>query len=58
MLISRIFIQNDRFRDFLEGIRSTIFRLEQRYLDWKQDFYIGNEIFSLETCFLDWKHDF
>ena len=49
MLISRVFIQNNRFRDFLEVIRSTIFRLETRYLDWKQDFYIGNEIFSLET---------
>ena len=49
MLISRVFIQNIRFRDFLEVIRRTIFRLETRYLDWKQDFYVKNKIFSLET---------
>ena len=52
MLLSRIFRQNDRFSNFLEAIRSTIFRLETQYLDWKRDFQIGNEIFRLEAGFL------
>ena len=26
-----------------------IFRSETRFLDWKQDFWIGNEIFNIET---------
>ena len=58
MLMSRVFIQNDHFRHFLEVIRSTIFRLETRYLDWKRDFWIRNEMFRLETEFLHWKQDF
>ena len=58
MLISRVFIQNDRFKNFLEVIRNTIFRLETRFLHWKCDFQIGNRIFRLETRFLDQKRDF
>ena len=58
MLISEDLIQNDRFRKFLEVIKSTIFRLETRFLHWKREFQFRNVIFRLETRFLDWKRDF
>ena len=42
-----------------------IFRLEitfldqtTTFLDWKNDFYIGNAIFRLETGFPDWEDEF
>ena len=34
-----------------------MFRLETKFLDYKQDFKIRKKSFRLETQFLDWKHN-